>query len=535
MGALGSALGVAIGVALASTEVAAQTRELEAYDVAGCTAIRAFTGTPTLEALRTALRTAGSRSAVRLDLHLPHLSPSDEGPAPQWKAPLEAARALAGSPASEAITELVLDGFPLSAEAARVLARSPHLGGVRTLSVGDTIFTSEALRELLAPGAFPALVELDLLHNGFDAADLNALAAGLAGRRIRRLAIGAGLELDQRGALDALARIAAVPSLVTLDFGETKLGFAGVKALLGVARTTPLEIVTKTPASLSRAHMDEAAALDPRGLVSFATAAFEVGQAGLRTLDASGLLAKITTLQLTCGDACVALLAKSARTGRLRELVVWGGDDEHLSKAAGEALAHATALGALRSLAFIQDSEGSSSPGIGAAGVRALARAPFARALETLALFDQNLDDAGWEELAGTSAFPSLKELRGDDVELKLTTAAARLLLRTGPLAGHLEVLRFPTDSSGFPLGELAKGLGMPRVRVLELPGVAGTKRAWMAFARSPGAQRLEALSIRANVDPGGEDENEDKAFRAELSAALRKSLGPKVCLDIGR
>jgi hypothetical protein len=443
-------------------------------------------------------------------------------------------------------TRLDLDRFPLSIETARLMARSPNLAALQSLSLADARVTGPMLKELLVPSAFPALVELDLTNNRFGPADLEALAAVLAGRGIRRLVLGPrqampsvdsegrlqvdegrGLALKQAGALEALARIAATPSLTVLDLREEKLGVAGVEALLKVTRSSPLEIATRTPASLSRKHMDEVAALDPAGRISFATAELDIGAGALRALDASGLLAKISTLDVNCGDACAKIIAKSPRAGRLREIVFGCEENTPFTKDTAVALAHASALGSLRRLVFLNDVELCKAGGIGAAGIRALAGAPFARSLESLVLEDQNLDNEGWAALANSASFASLKELAGSEWEPFLTRAAARSLLRDGPLAKHLEVLRLMAEGQGWPVEELAKGLKMPKLRVLELPSGEGAGKAWMGFARHPGTHRLEVLNIEPSFDSSGDDD----AARKQFQALLRKNLPAGVCL----
>jgi hypothetical protein len=89
------------------------------------------------------------------------------------------------------VKELLLDRFPMTVKAAAALAASPHLGALESLSLSNAQVTGPVLHELLAPGALPGLVELDVTNNRMKAADLEELAARLAGRKIRRLLIGA--------------------------------------------------------------------------------------------------------------------------------------------------------------------------------------------------------------------------------------------------------------------------------------------------------------------------------------------------------
>jgi len=228
---------------------------------------------------------------------------------------------------------------------------------------------------------------------------------------------------------------------------------------------------------------------------------------------------------VTCGDACARILASSTHTKRLRELAFSCSDHENFAstKATAIAIARSTGLRALRKLLFINDVEICQDSGIGGAGLRALLKAPFAGQLESLTLSDQGLNDADWVALANAKSLVALKELDASEYEYILTPATTPALLRDGALATHLEVLRLQTEGTLDPK-ELVGGFKMPKLRVLELPGIGGSMRDLMRLARAPGWGNIRVLSLSAQV-------NDDSRPTDPFFKELRKHLPADVCL----
>jgi hypothetical protein len=504
-------------------------------------------GDPSSKALAAVLARIGSEGKTRLDLTVrdeedrPHEN-GEAHPPPrlvasrEWKKPADAARAIAGAKTMASAKELVLDRFPITVETARILAASPNLRNIEVLVIRRTGVTAPALRELFAPGALPALVELDLTNNGLKAADLQELAARLLERKVKRLALGV-----DRGPLpdylktalatdaatrEALARVAATPSLTNLVLNDEPIGFATLQALLETGRKQPLDVETSGFPKLSAKQLATVAALDAAGHVTFSISSLEIDPGRLRAFDKSGFLAKLSSLEVNCGDACARILAGSSHTERLREISFscGGGETDYpFTKATAIALARSTRLPALRRLLLFNDVEICQAEGIGDAGLRALLKAPFAGQLESLTLHYQNLDDAGYVALAKATSLGALKELDASEYEYILTPATAPALLRDGALARHLEVLRLQTEGNLEPK-LLAKGIKMPKLRVLELPAVSGSMPDLMRVARAPGWGNVRVLSLSGQVD---DDDRPIDPFLKEL----RKHLPADVCL----
>jgi hypothetical protein len=519
-----------------------------------CRTISAFDGAPSQEALRKALARVGANGRTRLDLSGPvedaTPAPSeDDGirptssaprlPPRRWTLSPEAARAIADAPTMGKATALVLDHDLIAAQAARFLASSPRLGAIESLSLRDTRMTAAALHELLAPGAFPALAALDLGGNRLRPADLRELAARLAERKVRRLSLGRHSDWDWRfegvqhgkpmlsrsaEAAAALAQVAATPGLATLDLADEPVGYAELEALFQISRQESLEIVTAAPfGRFSRKQMEGLAALDPQGRLTLSIVDDSDSPAALRALERSGLLAKTVALEVVCGDVCARLLARSANTARLRELVLSCEENVPFTRATAEALSKAVGLGSLRKLALFNEVELCKAEGIGGGGLRALLKAPFAPQLESLRLEDQGLGSAGYLELAKAKRLAALKELLASEWEAFMTPEVARWLLRDGPLAPHLEVLRLGSEGQ-ISIANLPGTFDAPRLRVLEIQPTTGSIEEWHRFVGAPWLRKLQILRTDVvqldEAEPGHD----------ELAKDLKKSMAPGAC-----
>ena len=115
----------------------------------------------------------------------------------------------------------------------------------------------------------------------------------------------------------------------------------------------------------------------------------------------------------------------------------------------------------------------------------------------------------------------ALKELVAFEGERFLTPAIVARLFRDGPLASHLEVLRLGTEAIGWPVAELARGVKMPKLRVLVLPSASAPVGDWKRLARLPVWEHVRVVSLF---------DDDEEAIRDEFHAALRKRLPPDGC-----
>jgi hypothetical protein len=521
-----------------------------------CRTIHAFDRRPSPDALALALKRVGTgRRGLDLGVFVPsevadifsrekNLVEAPPGPpAPpagsQWTFSAEIAQALAGSSKAGKIRALALDHDLLTVKAARILASSPNLGAVESLSLSDTGATAAVLHELLAPGAFPALTTLDLSGNRLRPADLRELAARLAERKVRRLVLGRHGDWeslrqgDPRGAAmlsrssasaAALAQIAATSSLSKLDFSDEPLGLAELEALFDAARPAPLEIATGAPfGRFSPRQLQALAARDPEGRITLSIQDLTTSPAAVRALDRSGLLARTVALAVTCGDACARLLARSANTTRLRGLELHCDQTAPFTVKTAKALSSATGLPALHKLALGADVEICEQGGIGLDGLHALLKAPFVGQLESVRFEDQGFGDVGYLELAKAKSLGALKELAASEWEPFLTPEVARWLLRDGPLASRLEVLRIASEGQ-VPIANLIGPFDAPKLRVFQIGPTDGSPEDWRRFVRAPWVARLQVLStatVQLDESAPGPD---------DLAKVLQKRMAPDAC-----
>lgn len=143
------------------------------------------------------------------------------------------ARHLASSPHLANLTTLDLSNNPLGAEGLAALAKSKHLGQLTALVLSRIGLPSgvASLEELVAFARsknFPALTNLDLSGNGFNAASVEVLVGA---RFFQQLA---HLNLSKNAIYEAGARAlvsAESPKLEVLDLTGTRLGPRAIKLL----------------------------------------------------------------------------------------------------------------------------------------------------------------------------------------------------------------------------------------------------------------------------------------------------------------
>src|SRR5262249_15348019 len=119
-------------------------------------------------------------------------------------------------------------------EGARALAASPHLGGLRSLSLGRNRLADEGFKALAASSRLTALTALDVSEQDRQAAPtLRGLGALLASPLAAPL-VRLGLSRNALGD-EGARRLARSPGLARLEWlgvGEAKLSERGQRALL---------------------------------------------------------------------------------------------------------------------------------------------------------------------------------------------------------------------------------------------------------------------------------------------------------------
>jgi uncharacterized protein (TIGR02996 family) len=359
-----------------------------------------------------------------------------------------------------------LDGS-LTAQAADVLAKCPHLRRIRTLDIsGGDGLTANHLRRLLTSPHIAGLRELkvswlgdglpkavaEIVAESEPLAGLESLnfwqyqfplgaAVAIAGSktlRPRRLT-GWGSECGDAGAL-ALANSPAVSRLEYLNLCGCQITAAGAKALAESPHLGPLW------------HLDLGG--NPIGVEGVASLASSPRLANLKALELGG------THPGAKGAEVLALLARSELVRGLRRLA-WRYN--HLRAKQAALFADAPAFAQLRAL----DLGGN---GIGDPGADAVARSPHLARLERL-----DLDNCSIKE-AGAKAIAESESLRG------LT---------------RLDLGRNRVADAGAEA--IAKAHNFPALRELHLNNNCITDAGAIALANSPQLDTVEVLYLNSN------------------------------------
>jgi uncharacterized protein (TIGR02996 family) len=293
-------------------------------------------------------------------------------------APESAAR-LAGtlthSPHLSGLRHLSLGQCRLGGEGLRLLTTSPYLGNLTTLGLGCNGIDDHVA--ILARWDHPPpLRTLDFQFNQIGNAGVTALADWPALKQLTRLNLNNN-RISARG-FAALVGSAHLGNLRELSLGSNPLGPGAGQALNRPASWSGLSRLDLSRCGIEDrgvAALTEAAWLG--GLTDLNLAYNKIGPTGLRVLVRSPGLARLTTLILAenpLGPEGARLLAESPYLANLREL--------HLAQT-----------------------------GIDARGARALASSPHLGRLRTLALGENQLGDEGALALAGASGLGKLSHL----------------------------------------------------------------------------------------------------------------------------
>jgi uncharacterized protein (TIGR02996 family) len=230
--------------------------------------------------------------------------PLDDPPVPEGWAWLEGlklialrrdAQAVAGSPLLAYPAALDLSDERLNPAAIETLAASPHLGGLKELTLyGVRGLGARGLRAVVSSPNLPGLRKLCVANSWLGGA--NALAF----------------------------RSLCLPALASLDAGENQLGAPGVQTLASAPGFASLTRLSLAEADLGaeglRALLE---APRPPALLSLNLGGNNLGDDEARSLAASPLLASLTELKLSANplsDEGVAALAGSPHLARLERL-----------------------------------------------------------------------------------------------------------------------------------------------------------------------------------------------------------------------
>jgi uncharacterized protein (TIGR02996 family) len=352
-----------------------------------------------------------------------------------------------------------VDSNRLDSAGVRALADSPHLSGLRSLSLAENGLTAEDLLSLVAPW-FSGLRRLNLRSN----------------------------RLHDRGA-EILAAVQPAPALTHLDLSDNGIGAEGARALAA----SPL--------------VENVVWLNLHGN--------RLGGEGVRDLLRSRRLARVANLRLSlsdCGNQGLLALACHAPPSLRRLNVAQNG----LGPESGNVLAGAAALANLTSLAVGWDPIGDygvrkllASPhlirlteldltniGLTAAGLRALAESALQGQLTSLDLWCNRQIAGNLEALLSASCLGRLFRLDLGGCDLDERDAA---VLATTPALGQLRDLGLRVNHLGPAAAEmLARWPGLSRLTSLHLGGNPLGSDGVRALARSGRLGQIQELDLES-------------------------------------
>jgi uncharacterized protein (TIGR02996 family) len=385
--------------------------------------------------------------------------------------------------------ELRLEGGPCHTAGARVLAASPDLANLTSLSLPQQDLRRPSVQVLASSPHLARLTRLDLPDNHILEGGLATLAASPHLANLTHLGL-AGSRLGDEDAL-ALAHSPHLTKLKALDVAESNFGTPALRELLGCANLAGLtalrlggEVLGHGAAEavvasgvlahlrdLALLHIDHRAATLLAGpassagltalrlegnlgetgaralaespflksLVSLDLSGCNLGPDGVRVLAASPNLANLTSLALAhnaIGDEGARALASSPFLGNLASLDLLGND---IGPEGTRALAQSAGLGSLASLEVRMNR-------LGVEGARALACSPHLGGLNYLGLGLTAVGDRGVEALVGS---PYLTHLTRLDLYWAGIGSKGASLLASWPLLSRLSLLKLTTNSIG--------------------------------------------------------------------------------------
>jgi hypothetical protein len=338
--------------------------------------------------------------------------------------------------------------------AARLLAESPHLAGLRVLGLRNSGLREEGLEALASAGAL-RLSALDVGHNWrLGSPALQILAGSENFAELTALDL-TSVRVGYTGVHDLLTS----PNLARLSalyLHQSDLNPTDLRILAASPRVAGLTALGLGAAPLGDGFAPLLRALATGRLTELSLPGAALGPASVRALADWPGLGRLTTLDLSaCGlDAArLGVLLASPHWGRLTVLRL---ANNPLGDAGARLLAEAArALGRLRCLEL-------NNCGLGEEGVRALAHGPALRRLERLVLGEYRYGEGLLRAVAESSALARLRTL---DLHQRPDEGETRLLLESPGLPALIRL-----QWNGEDVGEVCWELRIRRVGPLPLP-----------------------------------------------------------------
>jgi uncharacterized protein (TIGR02996 family) len=420
------------------------------------------------------------------------------------------------SPALRWVDSLTLDDAKFNDKLARKLASSPHAHGLRSLIVEDGRgLKVSGVSALLAEGALPSLIELDLSSARLGDNGLRQLARlpGLARLRRLRLIMG-GFGDAGAAALIESPHLAPIEELglgcLNFDEPDTRIGDSTLAVLsrpgclpalrklrLHQAQAQPeaWQGFARSPLAGRLSHLDlDQTPLDAREVEAlFHKARLKLGSLGLGVL--------------RCDQRALELLLRSPVVRGLRKLDLSSVGEDFGARGA-RLLAEGPPLKHLRELHLNFNS-------LGDAGAEALADGNVLSGLRVLALFGNQIGPSGAARLAGSRALKGITDLRLFNNRLGNKGLAA---LESATFAGSLRSLSLGynglTEGGIARLAQSSKFPALCRLHLNENPlGVKGAR----AILKSPLFASLQTLTLLPDDVPEGQLDDLQRLFGARL------------------
>lgn len=174
----------------------------------------------------------------------------------------DGASVLAEWPGLARFRALALSGNDLRQGGLRALLRSPHIGGLKQLTLRDNMFTGPAIAEFARANPALQLDVLDLGENVLEDSGAGHLVGAPCLRELKVLHLPR-CELGTK-AVNALAKAPFLRDLRVLDIGQNNIGTKGLSALLGAkpAALHTLSVVGSDLGDAGAVKLAESAASD---------------------------------------------------------------------------------------------------------------------------------------------------------------------------------------------------------------------------------------------------------------------------------
>jgi hemoglobin-like flavoprotein/Ran GTPase-activating protein (RanGAP) involved in mRNA processing and transport/tRNA A-37 threonylcarbamoyl transferase component Bud32 len=515
----GNGIGNEAVIALASSSVLSQISSLDLagnrVTSAGVEALAASTTLSALARLNVSGNGLGSRAIqalARSELRLRELDLSDNDLGPDAAVALaesgamasleslnlrgtrvgsDGAGAIAVSRSLHALERLDLSATGLGPSGLAALALSGNTSRVRALALAQNALGPQALELLFASNRFPLLDTLDLSSNACGAPGGMAVASAPFARRLR-----------------------------TLSLRDNALGDAGLAALLGSHHLAALRQLDVGQNGLTAAAMSLLGSA-PQELTDLDLSHNPLGREGARAIAAALPRIRLRSLRVEgCefdGADLAALLAGGG--GRIERLdaarnAIGVEGARQIGATTEAATLHALDLGRTQ---------------LGADGIGEIGRAPHLKAVRTLAVDGNGLDDArGPEMVRALDLLPNLQDLHLAENGLGPATAVA---LAAAPLSARLVALDLAHNRLGDAgAAALSRGGTWFVLHDLDLQGNEIALGAAASILAAPGMALLARVNLSHNALAEGlvdlHSLAEDTVTRLESSFARLAAQG---------